>query len=66
MLEFVSAPVLILLALGGTAIAAALYVLIKDDREVRTPHQRVQERRAKAPWDIWDGNKLRRAQRESQ
>jgi len=66
MLEFVSAPVLILLALGGTAIAAALYVLIKDAREVRTPHQRVQERRAKAPRDIWDGNKLRRAQRESQ
>ena len=66
MVEFVSAPVIMLLALGATAIAAALYVLIKDTQKVRTPYQGVQGRHAKAPQDVWDGDKLRRAQRESE
>ena len=64
MVDFVSAPVIMLLALGATAIAAALYVLIKDAREVRTPHQRVQERRAKAPQDVWGVDKSGRGQHE--
>ncbi len=62
MLEFVSAPVIILLALGATAIAAALYVLIKDAQNVRTPYQGVQGRRAKAPQDVWGVDKLGRGQ----
>ena len=39
MVDFVSAPVIMLLALGATAIAAALYVLIKDTQKVTTPYQ---------------------------
>ena len=62
MVEFVSAPVIMLLALGATAIAAALYVLIKDAQNVRTPYQGVQGRRAKAPRDVWGVDKLGRGQ----
>ena len=63
MVEFVSAPVIMLLALGATAIAAALYVLIKDTQKgVRTPYQGVQGRRAKAPQDVWGVDKLGRGQ----
>jgi hypothetical protein len=65
MVELVSAPVIMLLALGGTAIAAALYVLIKDTQKGGNPHHPVQGRDAKAPQDVWDVNRLRRGQRES-
>ena len=64
MVEFVSAPVIMLLALGATAIAAALYVLIKDTQKVRTPYQGVQGRHAKAPQDVWGVDKSGRRQHE--